>query len=73
MAKKSSAVTMKEAAEEANVAIGTASKVINGILVGAEYKKGIDAAIEKLNYHVNYYAKGLKSNQTFTVAVVIPK
>ena len=72
MAKKSSGPTMKDVAKEANVAIGTVSKVINNMPVGEEYRTRIEAAIQKLDYRVNYYAKGLRSNSTYTVALIVP-
>ena len=63
---------MKDVAREAGVALGTVSKVINGIPVGESYRIRVEAAIEKLNYRINSYAKGLKSNQTFVIAVMVP-
>lgn len=72
MNKSNSAPTMKDVAREAGVALGTVSKVINGIPVGESYRIKVEEAIKKLNYRVNSYAKGLKSNKTFTVAVMIP-
>ena len=67
-----SAPTIKDVAREAGVALGTVSKVINGIPVGESYRIRVEEAIEKLNYRINSYAKGLKSNQTFVIAVLIP-
>ncbi len=72
MAKRTASVTIKDVAREANVALGTVSKVINGLPVGAEYKIRVEEAIKKLDYHVNYYARSLKSNRTNTVAVIVP-
>lgn len=72
MARKSSSPTMKDVAREAGVSLGTVSKVVNGIPVGDEYVKRVNAAIRKLNYRVNIYAQGLKSSRTYTVAVLIP-
>ena len=72
MRKKSSAPTMKDVAQEAGVALGTVSKVINGIPVGESYRIRVEAAISKLHYQVNSYAQGLKANKTYTVAVLIP-
>lgn len=72
MKKKNAAPTMKDVALEAGVALGTVSKVINGLPVGESYKIRVEAAIEKLNYHVNSYAQGLKANKTYTVALLIP-
>ena len=64
--------TMKDVAREAGVALGTVSKAINGLPVGQEYKNRVDRAVEKLHYHVNPFAKSLKSSKTFTVALIIP-
>lgn len=63
---------MKDVAREAGVALGTVSKVVNGLPVGESYRIRVEEAIQKLNYQVNSYAQGLKSNRTYTVAVLIP-
>lgn len=72
MAKQNAAPTMKDVAREAGVSLGTVSKVINGIPVGDEYRKKVEQAIKMLDYHINAYAKGLKNNRTYTVAVILP-
>lgn len=72
MRNKNSAPTMKDVALEAGVALGTVSKVINGLPVGESYRIRVEKAIEKLNYHVNSYAQGLKASRTYTVALLIP-
>ena len=72
MKKGNSAPTMKDVAREAGVALGTVSKVVNGLPVGDSYRIRVENAIEKLNYQVNSYAQGLKSNRTYTVALLIP-
>lgn len=64
--------TMKDVAREAGVALGTVSKVVNGIPVGEPYKEKVEAAVKKLNYRVNNYAKGLKSSQTYIIQVIVP-
>ena len=63
MAKQNTAPTMKDVAKEAGVSLGTVSKVINGIPVGEEYRKKVEQAIKELDYHLNAYARGLKSNR----------
>ena len=63
---------MKDVAREAGVALGTVSKVVNGLPVGASYKIRVEDAIQKLNYQVNSYAQGLKSSKTYTIALLIP-
>lgn len=72
MKNKNSAPTMKDVALEADVSLGTVSKVINGIPVGESYRIRVEEAIKKLNYRVNSYAQGLKASKTYTVAVLIP-
>lgn len=66
------APTMKDVAREAGVSLGTVSKVINGIPVGDHYRKRVEAATKKLGYHVNNYARGLKTNKTYCVALIMP-
>ncbi|MDL2301491.1 LacI family DNA-binding transcriptional regulator [Lachnospiraceae bacterium OttesenSCG-928-D06] len=70
--KQDNAPTMKDVAKEAGVALGTVSKVINGIPVGEEYRKKVENAIQKLNYEVNTYARGLKVNKSNIVTLIIP-
>ena len=72
MKHKNSAPTMKDVALEAGVALGTVSKVINGLPVGESYRLRVEEAIQKLDYRVNSYAQGLKANKTCTVALLIP-
>lgn len=72
MSDRKSVPTMKDVAREAGVALGTVSKVVNGFPVGEEYRKRVEAAIEKLDYRINSYAKGLKATRTNTVAVLMP-
>ena len=66
------APTMKDVAREAGVSLGTVSKVINGIPVGEQYRRKVEAAAKKLGYQVNNYARGLKTNKTYCVALVMP-
>lgn len=63
---------MKDVAREAGVALGTVSKVVNGIPVGDEYRIRVEKAIKKLGYVVNSYAQGLKASKTYTVAFLVP-
>ncbi len=72
MAEQRSNPTMKDVAREAGVALGTVSKVVNGIPVGEEYRRRVEDAIKRLDYHINNYAKGLKSGRTMVVAVMVP-
>ncbi len=69
---KNAMPTMKDVAQEAGVALGTVSKVFNGLPVGESYKIKVEEAARKLGYQVNQYARGLKTNRTNTVAVILP-
>ncbi len=66
-------VTMKDVALDAGVAVGTVSKVINGQYVSEKNKKKVEDSIQKLGYQVNYYAKGFKTQHTYTVAAIVPE
>ncbi|GHN18024.1 LacI family transcriptional regulator [Lactobacillus delbrueckii] len=65
--------TMKDVAREAGVSLGTVSRVINhaaGIKPATLEK--VKAAIEKLNYVPDQYARGMKLNRSYTVALMVP-
>lgn len=64
--------TMKDVALEAGVALGTVSKVINGLPVGESYRIKVEQAAERLGYQVNEYARGLRAGKTFNVALILP-
>ena len=66
------APTMKDVAREAGVSLGTVSKVFNGINVGENYRKRVVDAANRLGYRVNSYARGLRTNRTNCVALVMP-
>ena len=63
MKKETSGVTMKDVAKEAGVALGTVSRVVNGLPVGDSYKIRVEDAIRKLDYQVNSYAQSLRTNK----------
>ena len=63
---------MKDVAKEAGVSLGTVSKVMNGLYVGSAYRKKVLEAADRLGYHMNYYAKVMRSGETATVAVILP-
>lgn len=64
--------TMKDVSREAGVALGTVSRVINGQPVGEEYRIRVEEAAQKLGYQVNPYARGLKTDKTNIIAVILP-
>lgn len=72
MKHRENAPTMKDVAREAGVALGTVSKVFNNIPVGEDYRKRVEEAAWRLGYQVNNYARGLKTNRTCSVALILP-
>ena len=64
--------TMKDVAALAGVAVGTVSRVINGIKVKESTRMKVESAIKELNYEPDDYARGLKMNRTKTVALILP-
>lgn len=72
MKQKANAPTMKDVAREAGVALGTVSKVFNSIPVGEDYRRRVEEAAKRLGYQVNSYARGLKTNRTYSVALILP-
>ena len=65
--------TMNDVAREADVALGTVSKVLNGdATVKAVLRERVQAACEKLNYQRNRIAASLRSRQTHTIGIIIP-
>ncbi|MGT2910127.1 LacI family DNA-binding transcriptional regulator [Streptococcus cameli] len=65
-------ITMKDVARLAGVGVGTVSRVVNGIKVKESTLEKVQAAIEELNYQPDEYARGLKTNRSHTIALIIP-
>ena len=60
-------ITIKDVALDANVAVGTVSKVINGQHVSEKNKKKVEASIKKLGYQVtktSHTQNGLRTLKT---------
>ena len=72
MKRTENAPTMKDVAREAGVALGTVSKVFNDIPVGEDYRRRVEEAARRLGYQVNSYARGLKTNKTYSAALILP-
>jgi len=66
------AITIKDIARDTNLSIATISKYINGIKVSDENAHIIEESIKKNNYRVNTVARGLKTNKTKSIGVVVP-
>lgn len=72
-ARAARAVTIDEVARRAGVSKTTVSKHLNGVpYVSEQAASRIDEAISALDYSVNPLARGLVTNRTGSLAVVIP-
>lgn len=66
-------VTMQDVARRAGVSTATVSRVLNTPeLVSAETRQRVMDAIGALDYRLNQAARSLRTNQTRTIAVLIP-
>ncbi|SHH91166.1 LacI family DNA-binding transcriptional regulator [Clostridium grantii] len=64
--------TIKDVAKYTGLSIATISKYINGGNVLDKNKEAIKKAIEDLDFRVNEMARGLKTNKTKTIGILIP-
>lgn len=64
--------TVKDVARDAGVSVGTVSRVLNGMHVSEKNRRKVEESIRRLNYEMDYYARGLKVRNTRTIAVIIP-
>jgi len=67
------ASTIKDIAKLTGLGLATISSYLNGGNVRIENRSKIEAAIEELKFEVNEVARGLKTNKTKTIGVVIPE
>lgn len=67
------AATIKDIAKQTGLGLATISKYLNGGNVRDKNKKLIDQAVKDLDYKVNEFARGLKSNKSMSVGVLIPR
>jgi len=66
-------ITLRDVARRAGVSAMTASRVINGRTgVGAETQRRVEEAIAALDYVPNRIARGLVSQKTQTIGLVVP-
>ncbi|WP_206881037.1 substrate-binding domain-containing protein [Alicyclobacillus mali (ex Roth et al. 2021)] len=65
--------TIKDVARLANVSPSTVSRVLaNSPRISEETKRRVRAALEQLNYHPNAFARGLVTNSTGAIGILIP-
>jgi LacI family transcriptional regulator len=66
------APTIKDVARLSGLSTATVSKYLNGFNVKEQNRIKIENAVKTLNFSVNSLARGLKTNRTMTVGVLIP-
>ena len=67
------AATIKDIAKKTGLGLATISSYLNGGNVREKNRIKIEQAIEELHFEVNEVARGLRTNITKTVGVVIPE
>lgn len=65
--------TMKDIARRTGLGLATISSYLNGGNVREKNRIKIEEAIEELHFEVNEVARGLKTNRTKTIGIVIPE
>lgn len=64
--------TIKDVAKMAGVSISTVSKYLNGGNVRAENLEAIRSAVAALDYRANPYARGLKTQRSGSIGILLP-
>src|SRR5690349_10206304 len=65
--------TIYDVARRAEVSIGTVSRVLNGHpSVRPVTRRAVQTAIRELGYHPNALARGLLSDRTETIGMLVP-
>lgn len=67
------AATMKDIAKQTGLGLATISSYFNGGNVRETNRVKIEAAIQDLHFEVNEMARGLKTNRTKSIGVIIPE
>lgn len=66
--------TIFDVAKEAGVSKSTVSRVLNHEAgVRENTRKAVEAAIRKLNYSPSYFARGIRTGRTRTIAMLVPE
>ncbi|MDO5539230.1 MAG: LacI family DNA-binding transcriptional regulator [Eubacteriales bacterium] len=65
-------ITIKDVAKEAGVGVGTVSRVLNNDShVSPKTREIVEQAMERLDYKPNLFARGLKSNNSRSIGVIV--
>lgn len=65
-------VTMKDVARQAQVALGTVSRIVNGnATVTPDLRKHVEEVIDQLGYRPNPTARTLRTNRTNAIGIIV--
>ncbi len=65
--------TLKDVAKEADLSVGTVSRVLNNRgYISEETRSRVYAAMESLNYHPNEMARSLSKQRSTSIGVIVP-
>lgn len=67
------AATIKDIAKATGLGLATISSYLNGGNVREKNREKIEKAIEELHFEVNEVARGLKTNRTKVIGIIIPE
>lgn len=67
------AATIKDIARATGLSVATVSKFLNGGTVREQNRELLQKAVRELDYHINEYARALKTNRSRTVGFLVPK
>ena len=65
--------TIREVASRAGVSVATVSKYLNGVRVREKNALAIEEAVRALGFRPNEIARGLRTNRSMTVGVLLPE
>jgi len=66
-------INIKQVAEHAGVSQGTVSKYLNGIKINDKNYQSIEKAVKELNFNINEFARGLRTNKSKIIGVLLPE
>ncbi len=65
-------ITISDVAKRAGLSTATVSKYLNNKHVSPKNAQRVAAAIEELDYHINDFARGLRTSTSMTIGLLIP-
>lgn len=66
-------VTISDVAKRAGLSTATVSKYLNHKSISPRNSQLVAKAIEELNYHINDFARGLRTSNSMTIGLLVPR